>query len=50
LAEKHNVSIHSILQNPIHNREAANFVITTEECKCSQVDALCEDVDKEGFT
>lgn len=50
LAEKHGVSIHSILQNPIQDRSEADFVITTEECKRSQADALCQDVDKEGFT
>ena len=50
LAEKHEVSIHSILQNPIQDRREADFVITTEECKMSQAEALCEDIDKEGFT
>jgi hypothetical protein len=50
LAEKNKVSIHSILQNPIQDRREANFVITTEECKMSQAEALCEDIDKEGFT
>ena len=50
LAEKHEVSIHSILQNPIQDRCGANIVITMEECKMSQAEALCEDIDKEGFT
>mmetsp|Transcript_15225 Transcript_15225/g.27501 ORF Transcript_15225/g.27501 Transcript_15225/m.27501 type:complete len:267 (+) Transcript_15225:1-801(+) len=50
LAEKHGVSIHSILQNPIQDRAEADFVITTEHCKRSQADAFCNDVDKEGFT
>lgn len=50
LAEHHGVSIHSILQNPIHDRSEADFVITTEECKRSQVDAFCADVAKEGFS
>jgi hypothetical protein len=50
LAEKHGLSIHSILQNPIQDRAEADFVITTEHCKRSQADAFCNDVDKEGFT
>lgn len=50
LAEKHEVSIHSVLQNPIQDRAAADFVVTTEEAKISQVEALCEDIDREGFT
>jgi hypothetical protein len=50
LAETHGVSIHSILQNPIHDKQEADFCLTTEECKMSQAHALCEDIDKEGFT
>jgi hypothetical protein len=50
LAETHGVSIHSILQNPIQDKQQADFVITTEECKMSQAQALCESIDKEGFT
>lgn len=49
LAEKHGVSIHSILQNPIVDRLAADFVVTTKECKFSQVQSLCEDFDKQDF-
>mmetsp|Transcript_2195 Transcript_2195/g.2997 ORF Transcript_2195/g.2997 Transcript_2195/m.2997 type:complete len:436 (-) Transcript_2195:261-1568(-) len=44
LAEKHGVSINSILQNPIKNRLEADFVVTTEDCKLSQIEALCADV------
>lgn len=49
LSEKNGVSIHSILQNPIVDRMSADFVITTEECKVSQVVDLCDDIDKEDF-
>jgi homoserine dehydrogenase len=49
LSETHGVSIHSVLQNPILDRMAADFVITTEECKLSQVVDLCNDIDKQDF-
>jgi len=49
LSEKHHVSIHSVLQNPIVDRMAADFVVTTEKCKYSQVVALCLDIEKEDF-
>ena len=49
LSEKNGISIHSVLQNPIVDRMAADFVITTEECKLSQVVELCDDIDKEDF-
>lgn len=49
LAEQHDVSIHSILQNPILNRLEADFCVTTEECKLSQVQALCDDLEKQDF-
>mmetsp|Transcript_31127 Transcript_31127/g.35782 ORF Transcript_31127/g.35782 Transcript_31127/m.35782 type:complete len:453 (+) Transcript_31127:48-1406(+) len=50
LAEIHGVSICSILQNPIQDRMMADFVITTEECKVSQVEALCVAIGDEDFT
>lgn len=49
LCEKHGISIHSVLQNPITDRMAADFCVTTESCKLSQVQALCLDVEKEDF-
>jgi hypothetical protein len=49
LSETHGVSIHSVLQNPILDRMAADFVITTEECRLSQVVDLCNDIDKQDF-
>lgn len=42
LAEEAGVSIHSILQNPIRDRMSADFVVTTEEAKVSQIQSLCE--------
>ena len=49
LAELSGVSICSVLQNPIKDRMMADFVVTTEECKVSQVEALCKQIGKESF-
>ena len=50
LCEEYEISIHSILQNPIRDRMSADFCITTEDdCKQSQVEALCEAVSQEYF-
>jgi predicted amino acid-binding ACT domain protein len=49
LAEINGVSICSILQNPIKNRMSADFVVTTEECKFSQVEQMCQDIGRENF-
>ena len=49
LAEEHEVSIHSILQNPIRDRMSADFCVTTEDCKRSQVQALCDAIAQEDF-
>ena len=49
LAESRGVSIHSILQRPITDRMAADTVVTTESCKLSQVEALCELIGREEF-
>ena len=49
LAEASDVSIHSILQNPIVDRMEADFCLTTEECKLSQVKSLCEDLEQQDF-
>jgi homoserine dehydrogenase len=49
LAEHSGVSIHSILQNPIRDRLCADFCVTTEECKASQVTALCESIKEQDF-
>jgi homoserine dehydrogenase len=44
-AERHGVSINSILQNEIVDREHVNFVITTESTKLSQVKAMCDELE-----
>ena len=49
LAEINGVSICSVLQNPIKDRMSADFVITTEECKFSQVQQMCEDIGAQDF-
>lgn len=49
IAEKHGVSISSVLQNPIKDRMMADFVITTEGCKESQVRNMCADIGYEDF-
>ena len=50
LCEEYEISIHSVLQNPIRDRMSADFCITTEDdCKQSQVEALCEAVSQEYF-
>jgi homoserine dehydrogenase len=49
LAEEHGISIHAILQNPIADKMAADFCITTEDCNVSQVDGFCAAVAKEDF-
>lgn len=50
LCEKNGISIHSILQNPIVDRMAADFVVTTESCKYSQVQSLCTDIELQEFS
>lgn len=49
LAERNGVSICSVLQNPIKDRMSADFVVTTEECQYSQVEAMCIEIGKETF-
>ncbi|KAL7540664.1 hypothetical protein ACHAXR_010281 [Thalassiosira sp. AJA248-18] len=49
LAESQGVSIHSILQQPITDRMAADTVVTTEACKLSQVEAFCDLIGKEDY-
>lgn len=50
LAESQGVSIHSILQQPISDRLAADTVVTTEACRLSQVQALCALIEKEDYS
>ncbi|CAJ1945425.1 unnamed protein product, partial [Cylindrotheca closterium] len=47
LSEDCGVSIHSILQTPIMDRMSADFCVTTEECKVSQVEDLCEAINQQ---
>lgn len=47
LAEQAEVSIHSILQNPIRDRMTADFVVTTEEAKVSQIEMFCESINEQ---
>jgi homoserine dehydrogenase len=49
LAEDCQVSIHSVLQNPIRDRMSADFCVTTEECKQSQVTELCQAIAEQDF-
>lgn len=49
VAESMGVSIHSILQQPITDRMAADTVVTTEACKLSQVQEFCSLIEKEDF-
>ena len=47
LAEEAGVSIHSIIQNPIRDRMSADFVVTTEEAKVSQIESLCASINEQ---
>lgn len=47
LAEQAGVSINSILQNPIRDRMSADFCVTTEECKVSQIKELCDAINEQ---
>jgi len=44
------VSINSFLQKPIKDQVFADAVITTEECKFSQVAALCKEISQENLS
>mmetsp|Transcript_21039 Transcript_21039/g.39960 ORF Transcript_21039/g.39960 Transcript_21039/m.39960 type:complete len:195 (+) Transcript_21039:2-586(+) len=45
ICEKHNVSIHSILQNPITKRDDAAFVLITEKVPLAAVKNVCADLE-----
>lgn len=49
IAERHGVSINTVRQNPIQDKMMADFVVTTEECKESQVISVCTDIGTQGF-
>jgi homoserine dehydrogenase len=46
ICEKHNVSIHSILQNPITKRDDAAFVLVTEKVTLSSVKQVCAEIEQ----
>jgi homoserine dehydrogenase len=45
ICEKHNVSIHSILQNPVTKRDDAAFVLITEKVPLQAVKNVCADLE-----
>jgi homoserine dehydrogenase len=45
ICEKHGVSIHSILQNPIASRDDAAFVLVTENVSLSSIKKVCAEVE-----
>mmetsp|Transcript_16814 Transcript_16814/g.38702 ORF Transcript_16814/g.38702 Transcript_16814/m.38702 type:complete len:274 (-) Transcript_16814:725-1546(-) len=49
LAEAHEVSIHSILQNPIVDRMQADVCVTTESCSIQQMDQFCNALQRQDF-
>jgi homoserine dehydrogenase len=54
LAEKHGVSIDTILQNPVSKdstaKAAASFCVTTDVCAVSAVAAMCAEIVKQNFS
>lgn len=44
IAEKHHVSIYSILQSPIVDRKSVKFVVTTDQTLISRVRKMCEEI------
>jgi hypothetical protein len=49
-AEAAGVSIHAILQLPIHSHSDVDFVVTTEEVKLSQVKDFASQISKMPFS
>ena len=45
VCEKHGVSIHSILQNPVTKRDDAAFVIITEKVQLDAIKAVCSEIE-----
>ena len=46
ICEKHGVSIHSILQNPITKKSDAAFVLITEKVSLASVKKVCTDIEE----
>ena len=44
LAERHELSLYSVLQTPIKTRERVAFVITTDATRRSQVQSFSKDI------
>lgn len=49
MAEKNNVSINSVLQNNIVDKESVDFVVTTDHALLSEVEAMCQDLENCSF-
>jgi len=49
LCHDNGVSIHAVLQDPIENPDNVPFVITTEECRRSQVEAFAKSCGQEDW-
>ena len=49
ICQKHDISIHAVLQNPIRDPSNVPFVITTETCRSSQIKKFCDDAEKEPW-
>jgi hypothetical protein len=49
VAEKHGISIYAILQNPIVDPRRVDFVVTTDECHHSQVQAFVDEMASQNF-
>lgn len=48
-AEANQVSIHSILQNPIHDHNDLDFVVITEKVALQNVQAFAEQISRAAF-
>jgi len=46
ICEKYDVSIHSILQNPVTSRQDAAFVLITEKVSLNQIKQVCSEIEK----
>jgi homoserine dehydrogenase len=47
ICQKHGISIHAVLQNPITDPTNVPFVMTTDACRRSQMRSFCDDAAKE---
>lgn len=49
ICEKHQISIDSIWQLPLEDKSNLPFVLVTETCKLSQIEALCAEIEPMEF-